>query len=222
MSKNIHTQPLLSTLTGLVLLGAGACTTPPPPAPNEALGWDQSWHGHVSYPLGFRRGDDDLGDAQDMATLGFLDMDLQPPGSPVSFVIQVLGSFSDEVPDNSQGSSFDGADYTWVTQLNLGLRKVWYRGAWQPYVGGGVSFVGAGVADDDYYYYYDYDYDDDDDYDSDSDFGGWLGVGIHYSPGGGLLIGLSTQYLFDAEVELEGRNIDASGLDVMVLLGYGF
>lgn len=200
----------------LAVLAATSCRIPYFPPPDEHPNWDHHWHGHVSYPLGYRQTSEDFGDADELANFGLLDLDVQPPGFPVALAFQILGAYTEDVPDESLGSPFADADETTATQINLGLRKTWYTGPFQHFIGGGVSLVDVTLYEDSHYYYHDREFD------SDTDVGWWAGAGVNYSPGGGFLLGIAAQYLFDAEVELAGQELDASGFDVLLLIGYSF
>lgn len=199
-------------LTCLFLLSASACISPDPE--NRARWADEPrWHGHVNYPIGFRRTDSDLARADEQFAFGVIDVDLQPPGFPVSIVLQLLSSYSEDVPDSVTSVN---ADDTLLTQFNLGLRKIWGNGPWRPFLGAGASFVDLTISDQDRYYY------GSRELEGDSDFGLWYGAGVYYEPQPGFTLGLTVQQVVDAEVSLAGQELDAGSFDVLLLLGFSW
>lgn len=175
---------------------------------------DPDWHGSITFPFGIQVVDD-LGDVDELANVGFFDLALQPPGSPISFVVQALGSFSSDVPQEDLGLPFDDADTTFISQFNLGLRYVWRNGPVQPYLGVGTSFIDSNVLEDRNSF-------GNDEIDSDSDFAGWVGTGLNFTSPSGFLVGVNVQYLFGAEAELLGETFDLDGITAGFVIGYGF
>ncbi len=175
----------------------------------------ESWHGSIAFPFGFQS-TDDFGDVDEMANIGLFDLAIQPAGSPVSIVVQLLGGYSSDLPIDDPGGPFAEGDDTLLTQFNLGLRYMLGSGKVRPYIGGGASFVDASVLADDNNGY------GDDEIDSDSDFAGWFGGGVHFTSRGGFLLGVNVQYLFGAEANLGGREFELDGFTAGLVIGYGF
>lgn len=175
------------------------------------------WHGSIAFPIGFQA-TEDFGDVDELASIGLFDLAIQPAGSPVSLVVQLLGGFSSELPVEDPTGPFAEGDDTLISQFNLGLRYMMGTGNVRPYIGGGASFVDASVLgdDDDGFRY------GNDELDSDSDFAGWFGGGIHFTSRSGFLLGVNVQYLFGAEANLGGTEYDLDGITAGILLGYGF
>lgn len=188
------------------------CVTPqelPVPTGERA---EPTWHGHLSYPLGFRNENDDLEDANAAANIGLFDFDIRPPGSAVGIVAQTLLAYSPDRPASNPALAL-GED-TLVSQFNFGLRAMLGNETWQPFVGGGVSFVRAAVVDDNGEGFYD------DTIDDGTDVGSWLGAGVYFQSEVGFHLGLNAQYLFDTDIRLGGESYDLGGWDFLILLGF--
>lgn len=173
------------------------------------------WHGSIAFPIGFQAADD-FGDVDEMVNLGLFDLGIQPAGSPVSLVVQLLAGYSSDLPDENASGPFGEGDDTLVTQFNLGLRYMMGSGNVRPYIGGGASFVDASILGDDNDGY------GNDELDSDSDFAGWFGGGVHFTSRSGFLLGVNVQYLFGADATLGGTEYELDGITAGILLGYGF
>ncbi len=204
-------------LTGLLAAG---CIGPDPtsyPAPEGDYGSTAGgWDGYVGYVAGVRRFGSDFGDARDAVVPGALDLTLTPPGSPISFALQLAFSYVADGPDESVTSSIRDIDSVSSTRLDVGLRHVFGEGAWRPFVGGGVSFLDVVFEDTSAFF------GATDRLDADQSLGAWAGGGLFYSTQGGFTIGTVLQQTFGHEMRLAGRDFDADSLDVLLFLGTRF
>jgi hypothetical protein len=67
--------------------------------------------------------DDNWAPAQNQFEYGLVDLDFQREDWPISIAVQVLLTYSDQVPE-IEGVS---GDYSGTYEFNLGLRKIWRR-----------------------------------------------------------------------------------------------
>ncbi|MBT8370605.1 MAG: hypothetical protein KJO34_06560, partial [Deltaproteobacteria bacterium] len=136
----------------------------------ETIKEESPWAGHISYIFGYKRLNNDWEGAQDHVEFGLIDLDFQKKNWPIHIAGQLLLTYSPDTPD---APAFKG-DFSGTYEFNLGLRKVWERSSqFQPYVGGGVSIIGASTTKDfgDGSYYQE---------DNDSSYGYWAGTGFYW------------------------------------------
>ena len=201
----IHSFPHISLLwplsAALVLI-----LLPEPALANEP----SPWTGHLSYTFGYKRLESGWSPAEDQAEIGLLDLDFKKEGWPLSLAVQLIMSYSGEVPEGLSGN------FCGTYELNLGVRKIWESpSAVHPFVGGGLSVIGAttntfisgggesfSVNER-----------------SAATVGAWGGAGFYWNFAKNWHIGPQVQYSW-GRLRLGGKELDAGGLDVLGVVGY--
>ena len=204
-ARGVNEEPSFSDALKPLLLTEIGATAPVRPSPKPQ--WKLT--GHFSYILGYKRLEGAWSPAQDQVQVGVFDLDLQLKPIPFSFAAQFLTSYSGNTPSSLPG------DYCGTYELNLGLRKIFeIHPAFQPYVGGGFSIIGASTTSqitDDMYYQ------------DESDFGigWWVGAGFYWNIDRNWHLGAGVQYS-SADIDLGHRQFNAGGFEPFILLGVHF
>lgn len=160
--------------------------------------------GNVNLFLGEKNLDSDWGIYDDQGEFGIL-FDISGDYWPVSIAVDLLGSAHTE--------EYWWGDATASTgELDLGVRKVFDipGTSFHPYVGGGLAFVSARYEETDYYGTI---------YTEDDGTGIWLNGGIYWTLGRSFNLGLDLRHS-QADVTLDGVEVDAGGTHGGILLGY--
>ena len=172
--------------------------------------------GHVNFFLGQKSLDsDDWAPIENQFEFGAV-MSFGQETWPVHIAADVLVSVGEEdISDPFLGNStFTGSTF----EVDFGVRKIWKKGKVLPYVGGGVSIIGAAVTLEDEFTSVDA---------SGTGFGFWAGGGIFWRLGSHFNIGLDLRYSA-ADVDLDGdfgfvaQDVSAGGLQYGLLLGFGW
>ena len=203
-------------LTGCILFAATVDaqddTMPNEGSAAKQIQQDKRWVGHVQYMIGYKRLSDDWSPAKDQFEFGIVDFDFRHVSWPISVVAQFLASHSDNVP-NQPG--FRG-DFSGTYEFNLGLRKVWESSPrFQPFLGGGFSVVGGSTTEkhnssgSGFYNQEDHD----------AGFGFWAGTGVYWNLTKRFHTGINAQYTW-GEIELFGKDLNAGGIHLNVIIGY--
>ena len=173
-----------------------------------ALSKARKWSGHFNYIVGYKKMDDNWVPAEDQFEFGLVDFDFQRADWPVSIAGQMLLTHSGQVPDTAGVSG----DYSGTYEFNLGLRKIWRpQKKIQPFLGGGLSLVGASTTEQACGYCYAQP-------DHDSGLGYWLGAGVYWIFMQNFHTGFNLQYTH-GDVQLFGKDFNAGGLHVNALIG---
>jgi hypothetical protein len=160
--------------------------------------------------IGYKGLNSDWAPANDQFEFGLVDLDFRPPRWPVGFVVQTLMTYANNVPDQP---GFRG-DFCGTYELNFGLRKVWDRHPrLQPFLGGGVSVLGADTVTDWGMGWWWYEQED-----SDTALGWWVSSGLYYNTSPAFHIGGQVVYS-DGEIELFGQKLNAGGLSIVFVIG---
>jgi hypothetical protein len=116
----------------------------------------------------------------------------------------------DEFDSVNQDHLFGGftADVS-ISELDIGVRKIWGDRATRPFVGGGLALGYAkidfnGISDRD-----------------DFGAGAWVGGGVFWRTGSRFNIGFTVRYS-KVDVDLGGGSVDAGGVGYGLLLGFGW
>ena len=169
--------------------------------------------GNINVLIGQKEQDtnfSDTKDVQEQDMLGLM-LDWGAEGWPINLAIDIISSSKDS-NDNNFNVNVDGS----VLALDGGVR--WYflkNRAWEPYVGGGLSYISAEVDTDGQSNDIEFD---------DSSIGYWLNGGIKWVLGEHFNLGGDIRWE-KAELDVEdglgnSRDIEAGGLGYGVLLGY--
>jgi hypothetical protein len=192
--------------TVVLTLLIGCCLLAGPELSAQEAG-DDVWLGHVNFLIGYKGMESGWSPSDDQLMLG-VDVDVQPPRWPVSLVLQVMVSYADNIPDSTPY----WADFTSTFELNLGLRKVFTRNpTFQPFIGGGLSVITAGLTRDLGWWWYDT-------VEDDTGVGWWAGGGLYVNLNPQLHIGVLAQYSW-AKVEIVGRDLNAGGVTCALVVG---
>lgn len=170
------------------------------------------WSGHASYVLGYKGLESAWEPVDHQVEWGLIDIDLKPPGWPISICGQLLLTYADEVPDLEQVRG----DYSGVWELNLGARKVWqHSDVWQPFLGGGVSLLGGSAStfvETSEGGFQDYE-------DSDYGLGAWAGGGLYWHFSRHWHAGIQLQYSW-GEITLFSTKLNPGGFHALAMFGY--
>jgi len=173
------------------------------------LSANEKWSGHFNYSLGYKKMEANWVPAEDQFEYGLVDLDFQKTHWPVSIACQLLMTYSEQVPD-TEGAS---GDYSGTYEFNLGLRKIWRpQKKIQPFLGGGLSILGASTTEQGCGYCYTQT-------DHDSNLGFWLGTGAYWILGQNFHTGFNLQYTY-GEIQLFGKDFNAGGLHFNALIAY--
>ncbi|MGF1909938.1 porin family protein [Vibrio kasasachensis] len=128
--------------------------------------------------------------------------DIKPVHWPVSIVAGVYGSSDGH--DDSDGKTTHG----FTSELLLGVRKTWSISGTDlhPYYGMGLAYIYGEMEDAS-------------DTHDDSAIGYWAGTGIYWTIDQHFDVGIEGRYS-QAEIELDGSDIEAGGAHLGVTLGY--
>ena len=165
------------------------------------------WTGNANFFLGQKSLDsDDWEPLENQGEFG-AEVSWGKKAWPILIATDVLISGdSDEISGNDVDAG--------TAEIDLGVRKIWEVKTFRPYVGGGLALISAS-----------FEFDlpgtsatiDDDD----SAVGAWVGGGAFWRVGSRFNIGGAIRYS-TADVEFGGEDIDAGGLSVGLLLGWGW
>ncbi len=176
---------------------------------------------------------DDWPSGDPQGSLAFLST-FGPDSWPVQVAIDVLGSATSEDSFNISGPGFEvkGEELVQSTfEFDVGVRKIWRSGRARPFVGGGLAFIWGQqerarfvrppfeipprpgipvppvppviVSD------------------SDSAPGAWIDGGIFWRLGQRFNLGLEGRFSV-AELKLGGRDVQAGGVNIGLILGWGW
>ncbi|MBA1145642.1 outer membrane beta-barrel protein [Ectothiorhodospiraceae bacterium WFHF3C12] len=167
---------------------------------------ESAFHGNVHALFGYKQlNDGDFDDLQDQAVWGAM-FDFRVGDWPVNIALDALVSASAEDENDVETGVA-------TLELSLGVRKYFDFSsvAIHPFVGGGVSRIGAGI-----------DIEDEngpDEDDSDGAFGGYLTAGAVYTIREHVNLGAIYRYSH-AEVELLDEDYNVGGHNLMLMAGY--
>jgi hypothetical protein len=169
--------------------------------------------------VGYKQMSSDWKPADAHFEFGLVDFDIRPPDWPVSLVAQLLLSYADETPGVP-------GDFCGTCEFNAGIRKVWNCGPnLQPFLGGGLSAVGASTTTQLHVRYYDsqghWFYSDWHGYhqeDSDIGIGYWVSGGVYFLFNKNWHVGAQVQYSA-GNIHLFSHNLDAGGVHGMLMIG---
>ena len=188
-----------TTLLTSALLLAGALTT------TQAIA--DEWDGNINLLLGQKSLDsDDWGDNDSQKAFG-IQFDFARSEWPVHLVVDLYGAGETEGNGDDKVEDVTGG-------LHLGVRKYWTVGSssFTPFVGGGLALVTAesttGSGDD-----------KETVEDDEGGLGYWVGGGAKWVLGEHLNIGGEVRYS-QAEVDLDGTELEAGGVYAGLLAGY--
>lgn len=163
------------------------------------------WTGHASLYLGTKvLESSDWEKSVDKHDSGGLITDFKKQSWPVSIAIDVIGSGKDKVVNGRKEEGY-------TAEIDLGVRKVWDldRLPLQPYVGGGLAFVGVSQESSGSGSHIKSD---------DDAIGAWVGIGTYWNITERFHVGVDMRYT-TAEVELAGIDVEAGGYHAGVLAG---
>ena len=188
-----------TTLLTSALLLAGALTT------TQAIA--DEWDGNINLLLGQKSLDsDDWGDNDSQNAFG-IQFDFARSEWPVHLVVDLYGAGETEGSGDDKVEDVTGG-------LHLGVRKYWAVGSsgFTPFVGGGLALLTAesttGSGDD-----------KETVEDDEGALGYWVGGGAKWVLGEHLNIGGEVRYS-QAEVDLDGTELEAGGVYAGLLAGY--
>lgn len=167
---------------------------------------DSAFHGNVHGIFGYKQlADSDFDDLQDQALWGAM-FDFRVGDWPVNIAVDALLSASAEDENDVETGLA-------TVELSLGVRRDFDIGTtnFHPFIGGGVSRIGAGV-----------DIEDEngpDRDDSDAAFGGYVTGGAFYSIKETINVGAVYRYS-RAEVELFDEDYQVGGHHFALMAGY--
>jgi hypothetical protein len=169
-----------------------------------------------------------VGDSQ--GSLAFLST-FGPQSWPVQVAIDVVGSSAVEDSFNISrpGIEIRGEEVVQSTfEFDVGVRKVWRLGRARPFVGGGLAII---QAQQERAIFFPPPFDDEGNEllprppvivsDSDESPGGWVDGGIFWRLGKRFNLGLEARFSA-AQVKLSGRDVQAGGVSVGLILGWGW
>jgi len=172
--------------------------------------------GHVNFFIGQKSLDsDDWDPVDDQLEFGAV-MSFGQDDWPVHIAVDVLASAAEEtVFDPFLGDvTVTGSTF----EIAGGVRKIWGKGMFRPYLGAGVAVIGAGAELDDGFVSVDA---------NEVGFGFWAGGGLFWRLGKHFNIGLDARYS-SAEVDLDfgsgivSQDVSAGGLHYGLLVGFGW
>lgn len=163
--------------------------------------------GHVGGFIGLKTMDSsDWPDLDTHFSMGVM-FDIKKNSWPISVALDLM-----DTGDKHEHDGLENLGHT--TELDLGVRKIFAKqdSKFQPYVGGGVSFLSAeqeyqessGTVKQD-----------------DRAVGGWLGLGMYYEVVPGFALGFDVRYSY-GEVFLFDQERNAGGLSAGITAGYRF
>jgi hypothetical protein len=171
----------------------------------------EGWTGHASYVIGYKRLEGRWSPAADQFEFGLIDVDFGKRSWPVSIAGQLLLSYTGDTPRNLPGNN------SGTYEVNLGLRKVFNQdAAVQPFIGGGVSLIGASTGQFIRFNRYESANVREDGAVS---AGFWAGAGLYWAFHQHWHTGLAIQYSW-GELRLAGKDLNAGGVHALGLVGY--
>lgn len=179
--------------------------------------------GHVHFLGGmYTLNDDDETDPLDDLTQVGAQVSFGPADWPVMLAVDLLFATGDDSTTESGGPGFS-ADIDIeldVTELAVGVRKIWGESSARPFIGGGLDFVQADATFDVTFRtpLGSVSFDEDED---DNAIGLWVQGGVFWRLGSRFELGGQVRYN-TAEVEADGEDIDVGGFGYGVILGWGW
>ncbi|HKY32259.1 MAG TPA: outer membrane beta-barrel protein [Candidatus Polarisedimenticolia bacterium] len=161
--------------------------------------------GHANFFLGFKMLDEDDWEPLESQPAFGAEVSWGGDDWPILIATDLLLSADD---DDEFGADVEAR----TAELDLGVRKIWEVDNVRPYVGGGIGLISAevevetplGDVDDD-----------------DNAIGLWAGGGVFWRLGERFNLGVSGRWS-KAEVEFAGADVEAGGLSLGLLLGWGW
>ncbi|MGB1092104.1 MAG: outer membrane protein [Oceanobacter sp.] len=207
-TKKLNVKALnAKTLTGLVLpaflsVGMAAGVAAPASA-------DSDWDANVRLKLGKKTLDDkDWGQYDKHSSFAVL-MDFRLMDSPFTVAVDLHGTGDDECEDDYGSGCEDGAT---TAEFHLGGRYWLDTGSkWSPYAGGGLAQMHAQQPVTP----------GSDEHDEDSGLGWWAGAGVMYQATDHINLSYDLRYS-SAGVELNGKDVDAGGVNCGLSVGYNW
>jgi len=163
--------------------------------------------GHISGFVGLKVMDSsDWPELNTHFAMGVL-FDIKKDSWPISVALDIF--------DTGDEYKHDGVkDLGHTTEYQLGIRKIFMEqnSKYQPYIGGGVSFISAEL-----------EYQDSNNImtQDDRDVGVWLGAGMYYEINPSFVLGLDVRYSY-GKLTLFDKERDAGGLYTGLTAGYQF
>lgn len=187
----------------------GACVAPAP----ESVPVGVPAPAHVSFATGYKGLSSEWGAADDQWTVGILDGDWRPRGWPVWITGQMLFSYADDPPE--EASVF--ADSSQTYEFSLGIRRYGNWGRFEPWIGAGLAWIGATVADS-----YDSCWCWSDELEDDGAFGWYADAGVLAPLNPAFHLGLAVRWSDAGDAELFDEDVELGGLGVLLLIGSRF
>lgn len=178
--------------------------------------------GHVHFFGGnyMLNDEDDTEPLEDLTQVG-VELSIAPADSPVMVAVDLLFARGDESQSDSvAGFSADFDIELELTELAVGVRKIWEESSIRPFIGGGIGFVQADATFDvnleSPLGNVSFSEDEEDDA-----LGFWAQAGLFWRLGSRFEIGGQIRYN-TAEVEVADEEIDVGGLGYGIILGWGW
>jgi hypothetical protein len=167
---------------------------------------------NINFVLGVKGLDKDDWEESDTQGLFVVQTTFGAPHWPVAIALDSLGSehSEDRLISSPVLAKVELSRAT--TEFNAGVRKIWKTGKARPYVGGGFGILSARLEENIQLLVID---------DSDSTLGVWLNGGAFWRLGKKFNIGIDVR-MSAGEVTVFGRDIQAGGASVGLLLGWGW
>ena len=178
--------------------------------------------GHVHFLGGnyMLNDEDDTDPLEDLTQFG-VELSIAPEKYPVMVAVDLLVASGDESQTESVAGFSAELDIELdLTELAVGVRKIWGEASVRPFIGGGIGFVQAeatfdvtvetplgnvsGSEDEE-----------------DDALGFWAQGGVFWRLGSRFEIGGQIRYN-TAEVEVDDEEIDVGGLEYGIILGWGW
>ena len=172
--------------------------------------------GNANFFLGYREINNDTIDGLELDALngqlaGGVSVDFHTGTLPFNWVAGLYRSSREEEENIPFGGTFD-MEATF-TEVSFGLLKNWKYGRIRPFVGGGLTYVkgeleiSLGGQSEDF---------------DDSKVAFFEEGGVYWHLENGLNIGLGGRFVFGADLELEGSDLDADYFQGGLILGWGW
>ena len=178
--------------------------------------------GHVHFLGGnyMLNDEDDTDPLEDLTQFG-VELSIAPEKYPVMVAVDLLFASGDESLTESGGGFSANLDIELdLTEVAVGVRKIWGEASTRPFIGGGIGFVKAEVTFDGTIMTPFGNVSGSEDEDDDA-LGFWAQAGLFWRLGSRFEIGGQIRYN-TAEVEVESEDIDVGGLEYGIILGWGW
>lgn len=189
----------MKAIATALLVTLASCSAVEPAQENVGHGRDN----RIAIYVGQRNLDEDDWAPLDEQTMFGIEYARETAGSPVGFEIGFQGSSDD---DEVLGTDVEAT----TAEIYGGVRKTFGEDVVRPYIGGGLSFISAGI---------DVDGVGDDD---DSSIAAYLHGGIGFQVSDLIALGLDVRFLFGSDLSIFGEDVDADYGQAAFFLGFAF